>query len=204
MGSGELGDRNQVRASGQEGVRSDPVIRGRAMLAGGMEFPCRVQQISLQAVEIVAKARVGIGQVVVCSLDYIGILPGKVSKLTSQGFVLDLRIPEDRRGRVATRLEWHAKRCLQHAELRGAPRIVPRHREVEVRLGENIVLRGMIQNISLSGAAIDLSTEALPFVGTRVRVGARYATVVRLIPRGIAVQFIDPFPAATFTDCIRP
>lgn len=174
------------------------------MLAGGIEFPCRVQQISLQAAEIVARARVEVGQVVVCSLDYIGILPGRISSLTAQGFILDLRIPEDRRGRVATRLEWHAKRCLQNAELRGAPRIVPKHRPVDVRLGENIVLRGTINNISLSGAAIDLDTDALPFVGTRVRVGARYATVVRLIPRGIAVQFMEPFPADSFADCVRP
>ncbi|MCJ2013307.1 PilZ domain-containing protein [Methylobacterium sp. J-076] len=163
-----------------------------------------MQKISLQAVEIVAGARVEVGQVVVCSLDYIGILPGRISSLTSQGFILDLKIPEDRRGRVATRLEWHAKRCLQHAELRGAPRIVPQHRAVEVRLGENIVLPGTIHNISLSGAAIDLSTDALPFVGTRVRVGARYATVVRLIPRGIAVQFMEPFAANAFASHVRP
>lgn len=204
MGSGEVSNLNQARTAVQQGLRSDPIIRGRAMLAGGTEFPCRVEHISLQAVEIVAKPRVEVGQIVVCSLDYIGILPGKVSKLTAQGFILDLRIPEDRRGRVATRLEWHAKRCLQHAELRGAPRIVPKHREVEVRLGENIVLPGTILNISLSGAAIDLSTDALPFVGTRVRVGARYASVVRLIPRGIAVQFVDPIAASVFNDCIRP
>ncbi len=204
MGGRELDDRNQVRASGKKGVHSDNIIRGRAMLAGGTEFPCRVQQISLQAAEIVARARVEVGQVVVCSLDYIGILPGRISSLTTHGFILALRIPEDRRGRVATRLEWHAKRCLQSAELRGAPRIVPKHRAVDVRLGENIVLRGTIDNISLSGAAIDLNTDALPFVGTRVRVGARYATVVRLIPRGIAVQFVEPFAADRFADHVRP
>ncbi len=140
MGTLELDDANQVRASGKEGVRSDNVIRGRAMLAGGTEFPCRVEQISLQSVAIIAKVRVGVGQVVVCSLDYIGILPGRVSSLTHQGFVLDLKIPEDRRGRVAARLDWYAKRCLQSEELRGAPRIVPKHRAVDVRLGENIVL----------------------------------------------------------------
>lgn len=204
MGSGELGDGNQVRAPVKKGAHSDLVIRGRAMLAGGTEFPCRVEQISLQAVEVIARARVEVGQVAVCSLDYIGILPGKISRLTAQGFTLELRIPADRRGRVATRLEWHAKRCLQNAELRGAPRIVPKHRAVEVRLGENIVLPGTIQNISLSGAAIDLNTEALPFIGTRVRIGARYATVMRLIPRGIAVQFIEPFAPHAFADWVRP
>ncbi len=61
----------------------------------------------------------------------------------------------------------------------------------------------MIKDISLSGAAIDLNTDSLPFVGSRVRVGARYATGVRLIARGIAVQFIEPFSADTFADCVR-
>lgn len=204
MGALELDDMNQVRDSGSENANADHVIRGRAMLAGGTEFPCRAEQISLQSAVIIAKIRVEIGQVVVCSLDYIGILPGRVSSVTKQGFVLSLRIPEDHRGRVAARLDWHAKRCVQSAELRGAPRIVPKHRAVEVRLGESIVLPGMIKDISLSGAAIDLNTDALPFVGTRVRVGARYATVVRLIPKGIAVQFIEPFTSDTFADCVRP
>lgn len=204
MAPRELGDFSEARTTFRQGGHLDNVIRGRAMLAGGAEFPCRVQQISMNAVELIAGARVKIGQVVVCSLDYIGILPGKISTLTAQGFVFIPQIPEDRRGRVAARIEWHSKRSTQQAEMRGAARIVPKHRAVEVRLGENIVLRGTIQNISMSGAAIDLDTDALPFVGTRVRVGARFATVVRLLPRGVAVQFLEPFTAKTFTDSVRP
>ncbi|GJD36551.1 hypothetical protein FMGBMHLM_3473 [Methylobacterium aerolatum] len=204
MGSLNGGDLNQARTSGKLGSGSDFAIRGRAMLAGGTEFPCRVQEINLKSAEFIATARVEVGQVVVCSLDYIGILPGRISTLTRRGFILDLRIPEDRRGRVSARLDWYAKRRLQQAELRGAPRIVPKHRAVEVRLGENILMPGTIQDISLSGAAIDLGTDALPFVGSRVRVGARYATVVRLIPRGIAVQFAEPFAADSFADWVRP
>ncbi len=126
-------------------------------------------------------------------------------KYYQTGLRLSLRIPEDHRGRVAARLDWHAKRCVQNAELRGAPRIVPKHREVDVRIGETIVLPGMIRDISLSGAAIDLNTDALPFVGTRA-CGLVRATRpwFRLIPKGIAVQFLEPFTSDTFADCVRP
>lgn len=174
------------------------------MLASGHEFPCLARNISVAAVEIVGETEVEVGQVVICSLDNIGLLPGRVLGRTPTGFVMTLNLPAERRARVTARLEWHAEKLAREADLRRAVRIVPVHRSVEVRLGERIVLPGTIRNISLSGAAIELGEVALPFVGAHVRVGSRYATVVRHIENGIAVHFLEPFSAGAFDERVRP
>ncbi len=178
-------------------------ITGRAMIVGGSEFPCFARSMTPDAVELIAEAAVEPGQVVVCYLDEIGILPGTVARLVADGFVLTLAIPESRRTRVTARMEWHADRATRAAELRGAKRIVPLHRGVQVRLGEHLVMNGLILNISRSGAAIALKTAALPFVGAKVRVGSRYATVVRHLENGLAVQFSVPFAAEDFDETVR-
>ncbi len=191
--------------SGRSGDLVDrPHVGGRALLASGREFPCLARNISVAAVEIVGETGVEAGQVVICSLNNIGILPGRVAGRTPTGFVATLNIPAERRARVMARLEWHARNFAREADLRRAVRIVPVHRSIEVRLGERIVLPGLIRNISLSGAAIGLGEVALPFVGAHVRVGSRYATVVRQIENGIAVHFIEPFPASEFDERVRP
>ena len=181
---------------------ADGSIGGRAMVVGGSEFSCRARNMTLHAVELSAEAKVEPGQVVVCYLDEIGILPGTVARTMPDGFVLSLAIPESRRIRVAARMEWHADRAQRAAELRGAPRIVPNQRKVQVRLGEQLAMTGQILNVSMSGVAIALRTQALPFVGAKVRVGSRYGTVVRLLENGIAVQFAVPFASEDFDETV--
>lgn len=187
---------------------ASPVIAGRAMLIGGWEFACEARKVTVRSAEIQADPAAGIqaqaGQAVVCYLDEIGLLPGKVLRPLETGFLMGFLLPEARWRRIASRLEWHSHRAARSAELRSAPRIVPLHREVEVRLGEGIVLAGRILNISMSGAAITLDGVSMPFVGARVRIGARYAVVVRLLDDGIGVQFDAPFTPENFDERVRP
>lgn len=65
MGLHETGDQNRIRAPSGQTVHVDSNIQGRAMLAGGSEFPCRVHQINLKSAEIIAKYRVKVGQIVI-------------------------------------------------------------------------------------------------------------------------------------------
>ncbi len=182
---------------------ANDAVTGRAMIVGGNEFPCAARNVTLETMELIAEASVDVGQVVICYLNDIGILPGTITKLLPGGFMLALAIPVSRRQRVAARLEWFGRRAHRIAELRGAPRIVPIHRIVQVRLGENLVMSGLILDISLSGAAIALKTQALPFIGAKVRVGSRYASVARLLEQGIAVQFDIPFASEDFDEHVK-
>lgn len=204
-GAGSAADQGggAVPARGPHDI-AGAAITGRAMLVGGREFACTAYNVTLASAEIVADITVSVGQVVVCYLEGVGIIPGKIVRSTERGFVMALQLAEAQRDRIAGRLEWHSNRIARDAQLRAAPRIVPIHTAVEVRLGERIVLSGKLLNISMSGAAIDLGTQALPFTGARVRVGGRFASVVRLWEAGIAVQFDEPFPSDYFDERVRP
>jgi hypothetical protein len=179
-------------------------ISGRAILADGREFACYAKSVTVAEATIVADVSASVNQIVACYLEGIGMILGKIGRMTETGFILFLLVPQERRGQVAARLEWHQNRAMRISELRGAARIVPLHRDVEIRLGEQIVLRGTITDISLSGAAIVLDTAARPFVGARIRVGSRDASVARLTETGIAVQFIEPFLSDGFNEQVRP
>jgi len=178
-------------------------IAGRVLLANGEELSCTALMRSPLQGEIRVQAKATAGEIVVCALDNVGILVGKIVAASITNLSVTFMVKESRREKVAVRLKWHEAQCALASQLQRAPRIVPLHRAVEVRLGERIVLGGTILDISLSGAAIDLNGAESPFVGTRVRVGRRFATVMRLIETGIAVQFLEPFPSHIFDERVR-
>ena len=182
---------------------SEP-ITGRALLPTGEEVPCTVVMHSPLRGEISVQAKPTSGQVVVCVLDNVGILVGKVVEPTPRGIMVDFMIKQSHRDRFAAQLESHTVQAAQIWRLRSAPRLVPFHQSVEVRLAETVVFAGTILNISISGAKITLRPNPGLFVGALVRIGSRLATVVRAIEGGIAVQFVEPFPADNFDERIRP
>ncbi|MCJ2079025.1 PilZ domain-containing protein [Methylobacterium sp. E-016] len=173
------------------------------LLASGDEVSCTAVLSSPLQGEIFVEAKATLGEVVVCVLDGVGILVGKVAEVRPAGFVVDFMVKRSHRERVAARLEWHIVQADRSAQLRRAPRLVPFHRSVEVRLAETVVLAGTILNISMSGAKITLQPNPGLFVGALVRIGSRLATVVRAIEGGVAVQFVEPFPADNFDERIR-
>lgn len=188
-------------ASSAEGAAGDAetyAIQGRVLAANGEDFPCRVIKMSTSHAAIVGARRLDAGEIVVVYLDSIGILRGCVSRPLSDGFILQLDLAEARKPTVRAALQVHADRANEAAEKRAAPRIVPVARMVEVRLGEELVFRGLILNVSISGAAIAMKPSERPFEGAVVRAGRTAARVVRLIEKGIAIQFDAPFDPAAF------
>ncbi len=184
-------------------AQAEDALTGRVLFSNGDEHACVAKSISIQSAELMVSATIELGKIVVCYFDQVGILPGRTVATTSTGFTVAFQIKPARRDRIAAQLEWWTKRRSEATELRRAPRIVPLHTDVEVWLGEQIVLAGTILNISMSGAAIRLAEQNGPFVGARVRVGERFATVVRLLEDGIAVQFIVPFTSENFDERVR-
>lgn len=190
--------------SGGAPAELDPsLIKSRALLPNGDEFLCLARNVTVRSADLLAKVRIEIGQPMVLHLDEIGLLHATVTEVLGQGFVVSLTVAAHRRDRIAAQLAWYAGRASRRTELRGAPRIVPLHRQIEVRLGKTMVYDGTILNISMSGAAIALDADEVPFVGARLRVGTRYAKVVRLIPEGIAVEFEEAFTPGTFDQSVR-
>lgn len=179
-------------------------IRGRAILANGEEFVCTARNVTPAGADLSASIAVEEGQTLVCHLDDIGLLPAKVVTVNRHGFRVAFTLTKARLGKVTAQLEWHAGRASRRADLRRSPRIVPLHRSVEVWLGEHLARPGTIQNISMSGVAIGLDADAVPFIGSRIRIGSRFATVVRMVDGGIAAEFAEPFTPDNFDERVRP
>jgi len=181
---------------------SEPVS-GRILLASGDELPCTATLFPQLHGIITVKAEAALGEFVICYLDNVGILVGKVTELHQTGLRVAFNVKDHRREKVVARLDWHTAQAHRSAQLRRAPRLTPLHRSVEVRLAESFVVAGRILNISISGAAIALDSDPGVFVGSLVRAGSRFATVVRVIDGGIGVQFVEPFAPDSFDERVR-
>ncbi|WP_020177955.1 PilZ domain-containing protein [Methylopila sp. M107] len=172
------------------------------MLSSGDEFVCEVRKLSVTHAAISAVRALEAGETLVCYFDSVGMVRGQVVRAWTGGFIMKLDVNEQRRPRLAACVEWHENRAAAIAEQRAAPRIVPKTRKVLVRLGEELAVPGLIVNVSISGAAIEVKREHRPFVGSLVRVGKRFATVVRLLDNGMAVRFAEPLQMSGFDDDI--
>ncbi len=181
-------------------------VAGRLSLAGGPETPCRAQPAPDDTFLIVTGEPARPGQVALCQLDRIGLIPGQVGASHGDGFLLIPDLCAARRGRVAARLAWLADRGRAGIEQRDAPRLVPLHRTVAVRLADGLFAEGEIEDLSKSGARIRFSPAVqahrvwLP--GMQVTVGKRYALVVRTELETIAVRFRLPFTDDTFNPSV--
>lgn len=178
-------------------------ISGRCMTEMGEEMPCLFEDVGITEMRVTGTDPLKKGTVLICYLNDVGILPARImGESPYGGWLIRPFITDDRKERIASRLDWHKQRFQERAEQRAAPRIVPVHRRVIVQLGERLSFRGTLQNLSTTGAAIALNQACVPYVGSAVRAGKREATVARLTADGIAVHFKVAIPAASFHDRI--
>jgi hypothetical protein len=184
-------------------VRATEAIAGRCLSETGEEMSCTFEDASVVEMRVVGPDALKQGSVLVCYLNEVGIVPARImGESPYGGWLVRPILAADRKERVASRIAWHVERAEERAEQRSAPRIVPENRRVVVQLGERLSFRGIIQNLSITGAAIALNQACVPYVGSPVRVGRREAVVVRVTADGIAVEFKTPLPAATFDERI--
>lgn len=197
----QLAPKEPVINEPAEGPGSYAII-GRVLSQTGEDLPCRVIKMSTSHAAVVGARRIEAGEAIVVYLENIGILRGHVLRPLADGFIMQFDLSEARKPTIRAALEWHAERAGEAADKRTAPRIVPVAKAVEVRLGEQIVLRGMILNVSISGAAIIMRSAERPFQGALVRVGRKTAKVVRLLEKGIAVHFDEPLDPLAFDETV--
>jgi hypothetical protein len=175
---------------------------GRVSVDQRPEKPCAAHILGLDAILIRSKAESQIDEPVLCRLDSIGLLSGRISGLTQTGFTIALDICAARRSRIAVRIAWLVERRRAGGDQRATPRIVPHHRAVTIRLPDGRCVQGEIENLSKTGAKISLLDETAdldpPSPSTLVLVGKRYAVVTRTDTNAIAVQFQLPFADETF------
>jgi hypothetical protein len=165
-------------------------LLGRYMLADRREFPCQVSNMSPGGIAIVAPVSGNPGERVIAYIDHLGRLEGKIARTLDNGFAMTIDATLRKRDKLAAQLTWLANRhILNLPEDRRHGRFIPKKAMARLILpnGNNVTCR--VMDLSESGAAIAISPELRPVVGSMVSVGKAQGRVVRHIEDGFAVEF---------------
>ena len=165
-------------------------LLGRYMLADRREYPCQVINMSPGGMAIVAPVLGQPGERVIAYVDHLGRLEGKIARILPNGFAMTISATSRKRDKLAAQLTWLANRqILNLPEDRRHGRFTPRNQMGRLILpnGTNITVR--VIDVSASGAAISISPDLRPPVGSAVTIGKTTGRVVRHIEDGFAIEF---------------
>lgn len=161
----------------------------RFMIADQGEHRGVLFDMSPGGLSITSDLRPAVGTRAVLYIDDIGRVEGAVSRTHDHGFAVRLSATQNRRDKIAERLIFHANRHrLRDEALRSSERIES-DQEAHCRMpdGSEVVCR--VIDLSLGGAALAIDPQ--PPVGTEIAVGRMLGRVVRKIPHGVAIQFVQ-------------
>ena len=165
-------------------------LLGRYMLPDRREFPCQVINMSPGGMALIAPVTGNPGERVICYVDHLGRLEGKVARAFENGFAMTIAASTRKRDKLAAQLTWLANRhILNLPEDRRHGRFAPRNPLARLILpnGNNVPCR--IIDLSQSGAAIAFAPDLRPEVGAMLTVGKTQGRVVRHIEDGFAIEF---------------
>jgi hypothetical protein len=165
-------------------------LLGRYMLADRREYPCQVVNMSPGGIALAAPVIGNPGERVIAYVDHLGRLEGKIARQIDNGFAMTIEATLRKRDKLAAQLTWLANRhILNLPEDRRHGRFIPKKTMARMILpnGNNLTCR--IIDLSESGAAISISPELRPAVGTMVTIGKTQGRVVRHIDDGFAIEF---------------
>jgi len=172
----------------REFSRVDLTLFGRFMLENRQEYPCQILNMSPGSAALIAPVSGSVGERVIAYVDHIGRLEGKILRLLDGGFAMSVNATERKRDKLAAKLTWLANRHeLNLAEDRRHERIAPRNPAGIIKLEDGRVYQARIVDLSLSGAALELSVK--PAIGTVLWLGKMRGRVVRHFDEGVAIEF---------------
>ena len=154
-------------------------------------FACRTTRISpfrmIVDVPVVGK----IGDPITSYFSDFGKLEGFISDTMSGAFLLDLEMTGSMREKLASKLTWLEKKLKDPrvSDVRKNARIIPANPHSTLILADGTTHSCFIIDMSVAGAAV--SAEVQPPVGMPLAVGACIGRVVRLLPNGFAVKFVE-------------
>jgi hypothetical protein len=154
-------------------------------------FACRTSRISPFRMIVAAPVLGKVGDSISSYFGDFGKLNGVISDTASGSFLLELEMTKSLRERFATKLTWLDKRQKNPniRDGRKQPRIIPASPHSTMTLADGTVRSCFIVDMSTSGAAV--SAEVQPPIGMPLAVGACVGRVVRHLPDGFAVRFVE-------------
>jgi hypothetical protein len=154
-------------------------------------FACRTTRVSpfRMIVEVPVVGKVG-DRLITYFRDF-GKLEGAISDTMARSFLLELEMTRARREKLSDMLTWIEKKQQNPAvmELRRNARFVPPHPHSTLTLADGSIHPCFVIDCSVTGVAVSAAVQ--PPVGMPLAVGACIGRVVRLLPNGIAVKFVE-------------
>jgi hypothetical protein len=154
-------------------------------------FACRTTRVSpfrmLVDVPVVGK----VGDRLTSYFQDFGKFEASISEARPGSVLLELEMSRSMREKLSTKLTWLEGK-LQDPAIRDArknARIIPASPHSTLTLADGTIHGCFIIDMSVSGVAV--SAQLQPEIGTPLAVGSCIGRVVRLLPDGFAVKFVE-------------
>jgi hypothetical protein len=155
-------------------------------------FACRTSRVSPFRMMVDAPVTGRIGDRLTPYFGDFGQLEGRISDIQGGEFLLELSMTGIMRRKMADKLAWleQMQKDIRVQDVRKQARIIPANPHARLTLADGTTHECFVIDVSVSGAAV--SAELQPEIGTPLAVGACVGRVVRHLPSGFAVQFVEP------------
>jgi hypothetical protein len=171
-------------------VRFQIPLLGRFMRENKLEYPCRVNDISVGNAALSSPVMVRPQEKIVAYFDHLGGIEGNVERTFTGGFAMRFAITPARREKLAAQLMWLINReDLGLPDERRHERQIVLNKTTTLKISDSIVIEVRMIDLSLSGASI--MTEARPHLGSEVVLGTLRARVMRHHEQGLGLQFLN-------------
>jgi PilZ domain len=154
-------------------------------------FACRTSRVSPFRMMIVVPVLGKVGDPITSYFGDFGKLEGVISDTVSGSFLLDLEMTATMREKFASKLTWLDKKQKNPGirDGRKQARIIPAIPHSTLTFADGGIRSCFIIDMSSSGVAV--SSDVQPPIGMPLAVGACVGRVVRLLPEGFAVKFVE-------------
>jgi hypothetical protein len=154
-------------------------------------FACRTSRISPFRMMVAGPVVGRVGDRITSYFGDFGKLEGHISGTVAGSFLLELAMTESKRDKFASKLTWLEKKQKNPAirDGRKHTRMIPASPHSTLTFADGSTRGCFIIDMSPSGAAV--SADVQPQVGMPLAVGACIGRVVRLLPDGFAVNFVE-------------
>lgn len=155
------------------------------------KFACRTRRVSPFRMMIDVPVVGRIGDTITCYFADFGKLSGAISDTESDSILIKLSMTAENRRKMSDQLTWLEKKQKDPSvkDARKDARIIPAVPHSTITLADGSFHRCFVIDVSVSGVAV--SADLQPPIGTPLAVGACVGRVVRMLPDGFAVRFVQ-------------
>ncbi|HET6839959.1 MAG TPA: PilZ domain-containing protein [Bradyrhizobium sp.] len=154
-------------------------------------FTCWTSRVSPYRMMVKVPVIGKVGDRVTSHFSDLGKLEGLITETTSGGLLFELEMTDEMREKFASKLTFLEKKHKNptFVDSRKDTRIVPPAVRSTLTFADGTTSGCIVIDMSISGAAV--ASEIQPPIGMPLAVGACVGRVVRLLPNGFAVKFIE-------------